>query len=190
PPGAPWHRLYFLPEPQWHGALRLGAPDAWRWFGLACLAGGAVVALRGPAALALLAATLALPLLPTPGVRLTSRFLPWRALGGRTEVSPEAPVSLTTAAPVPAAPSIEGALWSSRSGCLSGSRPRISATGSPGFSPSPSLGRALSSAFMRNRTVSSLMPSSIVWNMSYASRWYSMTGSFWAYARRLMPCLR
>src|SRR6185369_17523426 len=36
PPGAPWQRLYFLPEPQGHGALRLGPllETAWPGEGL------------------------------------------------------------------------------------------------------------------------------------------------------------
>ena len=42
----------------------------------------------------------------------------------------------------------------------------------------------------RKPTVSSLMPSIMVANMSKPSRWYSTTGSRWAYARRLMPSWR
>ena len=34
------------------------------------------------------------------------------------------------------------------------------------------------------------MPSIMVANMSKPSRWYSTTGSRWAYARRLMPSWR
>ena len=54
PAGAPWQRLYFLPEPHGHGALRDGppVPTAWPGAGIRAPAAGDCGPTRGPAATA------------------------------------------------------------------------------------------------------------------------------------------
>ena len=81
-----------------------------------------------------------------------------------------------------------------RTGDLAGG----SSAGSTATAPSPTIstpagGRGaatLSCAAKTRRTVSSLMPSVMAWNMSKPSRWYSTSGLRWAIARRPMPSCR
>src|SRR6185312_6940501 len=119
PCGAPWQRLYFLPEPHGHGAFRDGPPALTDWPGAGIFAPAFIAdcgpTIRappcGPAGRPPLGAfpAGALPFGAPPGALPAGAF-PLGALPGegRPPPIPRAGACSITARPAPASPSISG----------------------------------------------------------------------------------